>query len=173
MAQSVSGRRFARHAGAARRNSVRGRRIPLSAPSTAAARAPRAGAAAICNAAPISAAQNAATNRNPFAFRQADIIQASESARCPPVATSGPPPPSPRFASSQRKEESGLNRSFLALWPDESALGDDRRRRLWRLASAGRKAQESQRCSDSDENFLHGLSPFINHNRTLPSVAVD
>ena len=131
----------------------------------AVARAARAGAAAICNAAPISAAQNAATNRNPFAFRQTDIIQASESARCRPVATSRTPPPSPQFAPPQRKEESGMNRSFLALWPDESALGDDRRRRLRRLASAGREAQESQRCSDSDENFLHGLSPFINHNR--------
>ena len=160
MGQSVSGRSFARHASATRRNSLRGRRIPLLAPSTAAARAPRAGAAAICNAAPISAAQNAATNRSPSAFRQTDIIQALESARCPPVATGRPPPPSPQFAPPQRKEESGMNRSFLALWSDESAFGDDRRRRLGRLASAGREAQESQRCSDSDENFLHGLSPL-------------
>src|SRR5258707_4993842 len=144
MGQLVSGRSFARHASATRRNSLRGRRNPLLAPSTAAARAPRAGAAAICNAAPISAAQNAATNRNPFAFRQADIIQALESAPCPPVATGRPPPPSPQFAPPQRKKESGMNRSFLALWPDESALGDDRRPGLRRLATAGREAQERQ-----------------------------
>src|ERR1700704_2034230 len=159
MGQSVSGRSFARHASATRRNSLRGRRIPLSAPSMAVARGARR-RGRDCNAAPISAAQNAATNRNPFAFRQADIIQALESARCPPVATSRPPPPSPQFAPPQRKEESGMNRSFLALWSDESAFGDDRRRRLGRLAGAGREAQESQRCSDSDENFLHGLSPL-------------
>jgi hypothetical protein len=68
--------------------------------------------------------------------------------------------PQPPIRLAPKEEESGMNRSFLALWPDESALGDDRRRRLRRLASAGREAQESQRCSDGDENFLHGLSPL-------------
>lgn len=81
------------------------------------------------------------------------------------------PQPPVRFA--QRKEESGKNRPFLALRSDESALGDDRRRRLWRLAGAGRKAHERQCCSESDENFLHGLSPVINHNRTLAIAAAD
>src|SRR3977135_3116086 len=122
----------------------------------------------------MTAHQTPRTNRNPFAFRKTDIIQALESARCPPVATGRTPPPSPQFAPPQRKEESGMNRSFLALWSDESAFGDDRRRRLGRLASAGREAQESQRCSDSDENFLHGFVPLVLTTiATLPGVAAD
>src|SRR5712672_4294799 len=159
MGQSVSGRSFARHASATRRNSLRGRRIPLLAPSTAAARAARRRGRDL---------QCGADQRSTKRRDESESVRVSTSryhsgfgvCAMPAGRNRQTTAPSPQFAPPQRKEESGMNRSFLALWSDESAFGDDRRRRLGRLASAGREAQESQRCSDSDENFLHGLSPL-------------